>query len=276
MNEAEKALRVHITGVYGLIGNLVYRHLSDQGDRYDTYGSGRRIAGSNRADETSIVQVPTDHFAVVDLGDAEAVSEAFRGMDAVLHIAAVPDPGAPFPEILHSNIIGTYNVLEACRKAGVRRLVYASSIMVNYGSFQYEEPYRSIREGRTDNIPQPMPVITHTHPTRPTEPYSASKVWGEAMCRTYSDAHGISTICLRIGHVTKEDYSPLPNLHSVWCSQRDIVHFVGHALTATERAGFDIFYAVSDNRHRWVDLDHARERLGYTPQDSAESAGKLG
>jgi nucleoside-diphosphate-sugar epimerase len=276
MNEAEKALCVHITGVYGLIGNLVYRHLSDQGDRYDTYGSSRRAAGSNRADKVAIGKIPTDRFAVADLGDAEAVLEAFRGMDAVLHIAAVPDPEAPFPDILHSNIIGTYNVLEACRRAGVRRLVYASSIMVNWGTFQYEEPYRSIREGRTHTIPQPIPLITHTQPTRPTEPYSASKVWGEAICRTYADAHGISTVCLRIGHVTREDYSPLPSLNSVWCSQRDIVHFIEHALAATDKPGFDTFYAVSDNRHRWVDLDHARERLGYTPQDSAESTGQLG
>lgn len=274
MSEEKPKLRVHVTGIYGLIGNLVYRHLRDQGDRYDVFGSGRRDVGSNRTFESAIVKVPADHFAIVELADADAVSKAFRGMDAVLHIAAVPDPGAPFAEILHSNIIGTYNVLEACRREGVGRLVYASSMMVNWGSFQFEEPYRSIGEGQLDNVPHPIPAITHLHPTRPTEAYSASKVWGEGICRVYADSYGISTVCLRIGHVTREDSSPLRSLNSVWCSQRDIVHFIEHALAATENAGYEIFYAVSDNRFRWVDLDHTQKGLGYTPQDSAESTGQ--
>jgi hypothetical protein len=59
---------------------------------------------------------------------------------------------------------------------------------------------------------------------------------------------------------------------SVWCSQRDIANSMGLALAATKRPGFDICYAISDNKYRWVDLDHARERLGYVPEDSAEGA----
>lgn len=262
----EKRLKVHITGVYGLIGNLAYRHLSAQKDRYDVYGSGRRSVSSNRADAATLVQVPSGHFMIADLTDAEAVSEAIRGMDAVLHIGAVPDPGASFQDVLNSNIVGTYNVLEACRKAGVKRLVYASTIMTTWGYAQYEEPYRSIREGRTDDIPETIPKITHRHPVRPTEPYSASKVWGEAICRTYADAHGISTVCLRIGYVNKENHCSGFFLKSVWCSHQDIVNAIELALAATREPRFDICYAVSENRYRWVDLDHTRERLGYVSQ----------
>ena len=118
----EKPLKVHITGVYGLIGNLVYKHLSEQLDIYDVYGSARRTIGSDRTDETALVPVPDDHFMMADLSDAEAVSKALSGMDAVLHIGAVPDPSAPFQAILDSNVAGTYNVLEAARLFNIKKM----------------------------------------------------------------------------------------------------------------------------------------------------------
>ena len=267
----QKPLRVHITGVYGLIGNLIYRHLSEQGGSYDIYGSGRRTASSRRADESSIVRLPADHFKVADLSDADAISAAIEGMDAVLHIAAVPGPEDTFEDVLSSNIVGTYNVLEACRKAGVRRLVYASSIMTSWGYFKYQEPYKSIWDERINDIPEEIPKISHLDLPRPTEPYSASKVWAEGFCRTYADAHDISTVCLRIGYVNKENYCAQPRLDAVWCSHRDIVNILKRALDATETPRYDICYGVSDNKHRWVDLGHSREVLGFIPQDSAEA-----
>jgi len=263
-------LKVHITGVYGLIGNLVYRHLSRQPDRYDVFGSGRRNMSSTRADAKSIARLPDDHFVIADLSDAEAMAAAIDGMDAVIHIAAVPDPSASFEDVLSSNIVGTRNVLEGCRKAGVTRLVYASSIMVNWGYFQFQEPYLSIWEERFDDIPAEIPKVTHLDPPRPTEAYSASKVWAESFCRIYFDSHDISTICLRIGAVNSQNYSTQSRYNSVWCSHRDIVTMTELALTATEKPIYDIFYVTSDNRHRWVDLDHARQVVGFVPQDSAE------
>lgn len=272
---SDAPLKVHITGVYGLIGNLVYGHLQTRGDRYELYGSGRRTAGSYRADAASLIHLPDDRFRLADLADAEAVRAAVEGMDAVLHIGAVPDPGASFEDILQSNVIGTYNVLEACRLAGVRRLVYASSIMASMGYFSYQDPYLAIREQRFEDVPAPIPVIRHTDLPRPTEPYSASKVWGEGICRAYADAHGIATVCLRIGAVNKENRSLLPWTDSLWCSHRDVTRIIELALEATARPCFEICYGVSDNRHRWVDLAPARERLGYVPRDSAEATAAL-
>jgi nucleoside-diphosphate-sugar epimerase len=263
-------LKVHITGVYGLIGNLVYRHLHAQPDRYDVYGSGRRSLSSSRADAESILRLPDDHFLIADLADADAVARAIDGMDAVLHIGAVPNPDASFQQVLDSNIRGTHHVLEACRQTGVKRMVYASSIMASWGYYVYEEPYRSIREERLDSLPHLIPVITHRDPVRPTEPYSASKVWAEAYCRSYVDAYGMSIICLRIGGVNKENAASKPASQAVWCSHRDVVNFTEQALIATGDPIYDICYAVSDNRYRWVDIVHTREVLGYTPQDRAE------
>ncbi len=100
-------LKVHITGVYGLIGNLAYQHLAAQPEKYDVYGSGRRIMSSARADADRVTRLPDDHFVIADLADAEAMAAAMAGMDAVLHIAAVPDPSASFEDVLSSNIVGT-------------------------------------------------------------------------------------------------------------------------------------------------------------------------
>ena len=152
-------LKVHITGVYGLIGNLVYGHLNRQPDRYDVHGSSRRSASSTRADADSLIRLPDTHFVQADLGDADAMMQAIAGMDAVLHIGAVPDPAAPFEDVLHSNVVGTYNVLEACREAGVKRLVYASSVMATMGYFYYQEPYNAIREERFEDVPDDIPTL---------------------------------------------------------------------------------------------------------------------
>ena len=265
-----KPLKVHITGVYGLIGNLVYGHLHAQPDRYDVYGSGRRTMSSVRADAESVLRLPDDHFMIADLADADAVARAIEGMDAVLHIGAVPNPDASFQQVLDSNIRGTHHVLEACRLAGVKRMVYASSIMATWGYYVYEEPYRSIREGRLESVPDPIPLISHRSPVRPTEPYSASKVWAEGYCHTYVDAHGMSIVCLRIGGVNKENTAGKPASQAVWCSHRDVVNITEQALIATEKPIYDVCYAVSDSRYRWVDMAHTLEILGYAPQDRAE------
>ena len=95
------------------------------------------------------------------------------------------------------------------------------------------------------------------------EPYSASKVWGEAICRTYHDAHDIATICLRIGWVNKEDAATGEFSKSIWCSHHDIVRFVESALDATSEPVFDICYAVTDHKYTWVDVAHSRDVLGY-------------
>ena len=260
-------IRVHITGVYGLIGNIVYSHLAGSG-KYDVYGSGRRTLSSDRADADQRSQLPESHFSIADLSDADAVDAALEGADAVLHIGAVPDPSCSFEEVSQSNIHGTYHVLEACRKHGIRRLVYASSIMTNWGYAQFVEPYKLIREERSEELPEQWARVTHRDPVRPTEPYSMSKVWAEGACRTYADAHDLSAICLRIGWVNREDTASGVFSNSIWCSHRDIASSFEHALQKTAASGvYDVCYALSDGPYRWVDLEHTRAVTGFVPQD---------
>ncbi len=242
---------VLVTGASGLIGTAVRRHLAG---RHELRALNRR----------ALAGIPC-HQA--DIADLAAIQPAFAGVDTVVHLAAeVGRPG--FDELLRANVIGTYNVFEAARRAGVRRVVYASSGATVSG-WEREPPYRELAQGRYAEV-DGWRRITHETPPRPSGIYGCSKVWGEALGRYYADAHGLSVVCLRIGHVTAEDRPVVPRDFTVWCSQRDIARMIALAIDAPADLRFDVFYAVSDNRWGYRDLEHARAVLGYVPADRAE------
>ncbi len=244
---------VLVTGMSGLIGGAVLRHL---GGRYDFRALNRRA-------------VPGVKCHRADIADLDAIQPAFAGVDAVVHLAANASMSAPFDETLRANVIGTYNVFEAARRAGVGRVVSASSGATVSG-YEREMPYRALVTGCGGEVTE-WPMITHESPVRPAGLYGVSKVWGEALARQYADAHEMSTICLRIGHVTAEDRPLSPRDFSVWCSQRDIARMIDLCLKAPASLRFDVFFAVSDNRWSYRDLDHARRVLGFEPLDAAEN-----
>jgi len=256
-------MRILVTGAYGLIAWESYKRFRDRGD--ETYALARRREPSERVAQGAEIHVPDDRFFLADLTDYDAIRNAVDGMDVVVQMAADPRPNTEWVNILNSNMIGAYNVFEACRDAGVKRIVYASSIMTNWGYWE-EEPYKAIREERFDDVPDDLPIITVQHPPRPTEPYSASKVWGEALARTYADAHGMSCICIRIGWVNAEDTALGSPIAPVWCSQRDSCQMIERCVDAPNALKFDIFYGISDNDHCWVDVARGEE-IGYVPED---------
>lgn len=262
--------KVLITGVYGLIASAVYQHLNTQPDRYDLYGLARRFQPSVRAPKDAALEIPQEKLSLADLTDYNAVAQAVEGIDVVVQLAADPRPDANWESLLGSNIIGPRNVLEAACRAGVGRVVFASSIMVSWG-YQQEDPYKAISEGCFDAVDaSQVQCVTHEWPHRPTGLYPATKIWGEALARYYADVHTMSVPCLRIGWVNAEDHPHDERGGAIWCSQRDVVQLVQRAIEAPADLRFDIFYGVSNNRWRWVDIDHPREVLGYIPADSAE------
>ena len=265
------ALKVHVTGVTGLIGDVVYAHLAAQPERYEVTGSGRRYEPSERVADGHELSCPQDRFTRADLTDLGALEQAFAGAEVVVHMGAIPDPAAPFDDILRSNVVGSYNALEACRRQGVRRILYASTVMTDWG-YQFDEPYKAIREARFDGVPADFQRITHRDAVRPTEPYSASKVWGEGLCRAYADGHGLSCLCLRIGGVNADDAPRGTAGAALWCSHRDIATAVELAVTAPIDLRFDIFYVISANPHRWIDAEHTRNALGFSPRDRSDRA----
>ena len=254
-----------ITGVYGLVGNTLYSHLAQQADRYNLYGLDRSTSHSERILKQDVLRVPSDHFIQADLMDFPNFREAVRGMDVVVHLAADPE-GRSWESVRDNNLIGTYHVFEACRQAGVPRIVYASSLMVNFGYHPFEL-YGSILNARPLKPPEDIPLLTHTDPTRPSGIYAASKIWGEALAYVYSFQHKLSILCVRLGWVVEENRPRPDHSGGDWLSFRDCARFLQLCIEAPKELRYDIFYAMSDNRYRFVDLEHAHQVLGFVPVD---------
>jgi nucleoside-diphosphate-sugar epimerase len=244
--------RLLVTGLSGLIGGALHKHL---GARYRLRALNRRRVGDVESHQA-------------DLGDLEAIQPAFRDIDTVVHLGAVAGDEQPPADILRTNVIGTYNVFEAARRAGVKRVIFSSSGATVSG-WEREPPLSHIVRGEYERLTSWSP-LTHEAPLRPRGLYGASKAWGEALARTYADAHGMSMICLRIGRVREEDRPLVPRDFSVWCSQRDIVRMIEACIEAPDRLRFDVFYVVSNNRWSYRDLEHARAVLGWAPVDRAD------
>ena len=244
--------RVLVTGMSGLIGGALRRHLEGQ---YELSALNRR-------------PIPGVKCHQADIADLDAIAPAFAGVDTVVHLAARTGSSDIFEEILQSNVIGTYNVFEAARRAGVGRVVYASS-GATVSAWEREAPYSALVAGRYDEA-KSWKTMTHETPTRPAGLYGASKIWGEAIARHFADVYGLSAICVRIGRVLAGDRPTSPREFSVFCSQRDVVRLLELCIAAAPAVKFDVFYAVSDNRWGYRDLEHARAVLGFTPLDRAE------
>jgi nucleoside-diphosphate-sugar epimerase len=255
--------RVVVTGSNGLIGRMVLDAWRGD-DRFDVVGVARS--------EGPYTDVLTD---IVDL---DALVAAFQGADAVIHLGATSAVSSEWEAVLPSNLIGTYNVFEAARQAGVSRVVFASSNHA-IGTFETENAPALFE------IDDPR-VWDHTAEIRPDSLYGVSKVYGEAVARYYVDHHGLKAYCLRIGGTRgKDDPSHPDNLwkperdaepgievarkrmRAVWLSERDCVQLFERCL-ASDR-DWVLCYGTSDNPRLFWDITHAKDVLGYRPQDSA-------
>ena len=264
-----RQIKLLITGAHGLIGNLVYTQLVTKPQQYDVYGMARDQQPSHNV-AGNFASVPSEKLRIADLTDFAAVQRAVEGIDVVVHLAADPSGEGGWQSVLANNIIGTQHLFEASHQADVQRVIFASTNQVVFG-YHDEEPYSRLFAGRYDDVDvDTLQPIDETQPTRPLNYYACSKVFGEALAHMYAFTHGLSCICLRIGWVTPDDQLPDANARMLWCSQRDIVQMVERCINAPASLRFDVFFAQSANRYNLVDIQHARELLGYDPQDNAE------
>jgi len=187
---------------------------------------------------------------VADLADKDAVREAVRGVDAIIHLAGI-SLEAPFEKILKANIEGTYNLYEAAHAEGVGRIVFASS---NHAV------------GYTPRPQGADPLIPIDTPRRPDTFYGLSKSFGEDLAQFYWDKHGLETVSVRIGSCFPEPTSV--RMLSLWMSPADGARLFHAALTA-EQVGHSVVYGSSANTRLWWDLTTARA-LSYDPQDDSE------
>ena len=222
-------------------------------------GAGGGVGTQLRKSETRLGQIvrlsdlkPSSDLAAheedypLDLSDFDAVSEAVKGCDAIVHMGGQALEG-PWKTVLDSNITGSYNIYEAARRHGVKRVVYASSVhAIGY----YE---------RTETIDGNVS-------TRPDSLYGVSKTFVENLGRYYFDKFGIETVSIRIGSCFSE---PTDRRHLItWLSYRDCRQLVEKSLSAP-RVGFMVAYGMSNNSEAFWD-NRTAAVLGYKPQDSAD------
>ncbi len=231
------ALRVLMTGAAGNIGRTLRAHLKGR------YALLRLIdvAAQQAAG-------PGEEVATVDIRDMAALERSLRGIDCVIHLAGIPEEDS-WEKILPVNIEGCYNLFEAARSQGVRRVVFASS---NHAVGFHR------RETFIDTMVQP----------RPDGRYGVSKVFGEAVGRLYADKYAISVACMRIGSFRPSD-RPSESRHLLtWISHRDMAQLASRCVEHPDYH-FVVVYGVSNNlRNRWDNTP--AKFLGYRPQDDAE------
>ncbi len=234
--------------------------------------AGRKFAENN--DVTALGRSEVDGFptTATDIGDGiEGILPALKGVDTVVHMAA--SRGNVTDEThMKANIMGVYNLFEASRIAGVKRIVAASTGAVVAG-YEKDDPIKSLVNDPDFEMPSPRPMLTTDSATRLTSMYSVSKMFTENLGQMYSETHDMSVICIRVGKVEINDVPLNARNASVWCSHRDILQMIDKAVHAPDDLKFAVVFACSDNPTRYRDIEHARETLGFVPQDSAAGHG---
>ncbi|MGO4711187.1 NAD-dependent epimerase/dehydratase family protein [Bradyrhizobium sp. 2TAF24] len=188
----------------------------------------------------------SETFVTADLADLDQVKKAVAGIDGIIHLGGFSVEG-PWETILNANIIGTYNLFEAARLAGVKRVVFASS---NHAMGFHP---------RGETIGTEAII-------RPDTRYGVSKAFGEALGAFYAFKHDIGVLSIRIGNVGEE---PLDERRlAIWLKTEDLVSLIRIGL---ERAGliYEVVYGMSDNKRAWWDNARALE-LGYRPTGRSE------
>lgn len=232
-------MKIVLTGAAGRLGSHLRGPLAALADE---------LISSDIADSVDAL-ADNERYVQADLAQLPAIEELAAGADVIVHFGAIGDE-APFDDILRSNIVGGYNVWEAARRQGVRRVVYASSI---HAVGMHE---------RTD-------MIGTDAPHRPDTYYGLAKCFCEDVAQLYWDKHRVESVCLRIASAAQ-----VVSARSLgtWLSTRDLVQLVTRAID-TPSVGFTLVYGVSANDRSPFD-NRGAAFLGYRPQDNAEQFAK--
>ncbi|MEC9100014.1 MAG: NAD(P)-dependent oxidoreductase [Pseudomonadota bacterium] len=235
----KKLNRLLITGASGALGSHCRKHVKD-------------LANTIRVtDKAEISDNPESNSKIPEevvrcnLSDYEAVLKLVDGCDGILHFGGQATE-ADWKTVKTSNIEGIYNLYEAARIKGCKRIFFASSI--------HAIGFHPLTKKIDDKAS-----------IRPDTLYGASKAFGEAIARMYFEKFGIETACVRIASC-----QPAPQNHrmlATWFSYNDLVSLVKSVFEAPV-LGCPIIYGVSNNDRKWAN-NNAVSFLGWSPSDNA-------
>ena len=232
-------LTVVITGAAGHIGRKLRAHLAARGE----YAL-RLIDREPRGDP---------EILAADLGtyDARWV-RAFDGADAVVHLAANPEPLASWSELVGPNVDAPLNVFLAAAQHGVKRVVLASSVWAMASRIGTEGP------------------VLADEPEPGANAYGATKLFAERIAKSFARTHGLSAVVLRVGHSRRDPIEPGPPMgtweDAIWISNADLCQGLERAIRA-EVSGCVVVNLTSANPGSPWSLAEARRWLGYEPHD---------
>jgi len=305
-------VKILITGACGLIGRVLVEELENRGHELllsDRQRPEEATVFNGSANERLAAPFTTEWpFFQADIMDTEKMTEIARVADAIVHLAAMPT-GVPErgPETFHVNACGTFNLLDAARKAGVSRFIAASSINA-FGTFYWRINPQPVRY---THLP-----LTEEFAPEPQDPYSLSKYVNEETCAAFHRAYGITTAALRFGGVLNEYWyerltetglrptTAWSDMLYTWVHIRDVATGIRQALEAERLPGFgaytlnardtncyeptmeilrrfrpdylDILTAPIPGYGALISTEKARKTFGYEPKYTFDEARKRG
>jgi uronate dehydrogenase len=234
--------KILVTGSAGRIGQASVQALAARG---------YFVRGFDRASSRGVSEE-----IVGDVADFESVKKATAGMDAVIHLAAIPDDDDFMTKLLPNNIVAVHHIFEAAKASGVKRMILASSGQVNWHQ-QFTGPF---------------PIKT-TDPLQPRHWYAAAKIFAEAAGMIFASAHGMDVVAMRLGACPRdraliEFIGGTEHGRDVYLSPGDVGRFMVKAVEAPGGFGFQIVNVFSKPFTRHIfDPEPARRLFGYEPQD---------
>ncbi|CAF0852148.1 unnamed protein product [Rotaria sordida] len=244
MSTSNSSKLVLVTGAGGHIGKYFAEHANKQ--KYQL----RLMVHSMEPEKID----PIKSFGEIiqgHLNQMETLDKACKNVHTIVHLAGDASPDSTWDTLKEANIDGLYNIFIAAKNAGVKRMIYASSIHAITG------------------YPKGVQAKT-TEPPNPGDLYGVTKCFGEALCRYMGEKEGVPSIAVRIGAF--QSHSAAKNKDSIsmmdaWLSQRDCLQLLERCIDAPEDLKFALVHGLSRNTFNRMDIESTRQLLGYEPQD---------
>ncbi len=233
---------VLVTGSSGRIGRAVVKELQARN---------HRVRGFDRVGTPGLPDM-----AIGTLTNEREVAQAMQGVQTVVHLAATPDDADFLSEIVPNNIIGVHHIFEQAQKAGVRRMIAASSGQVVW----YQR------------ITGPVPVGVDVQPT-PRYWYAAAKMFLEGAGRSFAEKFGMEVLAVRLGWCPRtpeqvEEIRATDWAQDVYLSPNDAGRFFACAVEASLPRKFAVVYATSKPKRIMYDLETTRTLVGFEPSET--------